>query len=180
MKEFLRKFKYLLIVLLILLIGFCLYSLAGYLVNKNYGKYNVTDKKDTVEEAKVDDNENENEEEEPTITVEPIGLEPEDSIYNYDISDLGERSIDTIKTLFSKSPVNVLDVSKVSEDENGVLTGKILFDGNITVYFDAEGGIEPYRYYSYSNMSDELIKYIGCNERYTYTDENGTKEWNLF
>lgn len=180
MKEFLRKFKYLLIVLLILLIGFCLYSFAGYLVNKNYGKYNVTDKKDTVEETKVDNNEDENEEEEPTITVEPIGLEPEDSIYNYDISDLGERSIDTVKTLFSKSPINVLDVSKVSEDENGVLTGKILFDGNITVYFEAEGGIEPYRYYSYSNMSDELIKYIGCNERYTYTDENGTKEWNLF
>lgn len=180
MKEFLRKFKYLLIVLLILLIGFCLYSLAGYLVNKNYGKYNVTGKKDTVEEAKVDDNENENEEEEPTITVEPIGLEPEDSIYNYDISDLGERSIDTVKTLFSKSPVSVLDVSKVSEDDDGVLTGKILFDGNITVYFEAVGGIEPYRYYSYSNMSDELIKYIGCNERYIYTDENGTKEWKLF
>ena len=180
MKEILRKFKYLLIVLLILLIGFCLYSFAGYLVNKNYGKYDVTDKKDTVEETKVDNNEDENEEEEPTITVEPIGLEPEDSIYNYDISDLGERSIDTIKTLFSKSPINVLDVSKVSEDENGVLTGKILFDENITVYFEAEGGIEPYRYYSYSSMSDELIKYIGCNERYTYTDENGTKEWNLF
>lgn len=180
MKEFLRKFKYLLIVLLILLIGFCLYSFAGYLVNKNYGKYNVTDKKDTVEETKVDNNEDNDEEEEPIITVEPIGLEPEDSIYNYDISDLGERSINTIKTLFSKSPINVLDVSKVSEDENGVLTGKILFDGNITVYFEAEGGIEPYRYYSYSNMSDELIKYIGCNERYTYTDENGTKEWNLF
>ena len=179
MKEILRKFKYLLIVLLILLIGFCLYSFAGYLVNKNYGKYNVTDKKDTVEDTKVN-NKDENEEEEPTITVKPIGLEPEDSIYNYDISDLGERSIDTVKTLFSKSPINVLDVSKVSEDENGVLTGKILFDGNITVYFEAEGGIEPYRYYSYSNMSDELIKYIGCNERYTYTDENGTKEWNLF
>lgn len=180
MKEFLRKFKYLLIILLILLIGFCLYSFAGYLVNKNYGKYNVTDKKDTVEETKVDNNEDNDEEEEPTITVEPIGLEPEDSIYNYDISDLGERSIDTVKTLFSKSPINVLDVSKVSEDENGVLTGKILFDENITVYFEAEGGIEPYRYYSYSNMSDELIKYIGCNERYTYTDENGTKEWDLF
>ena len=177
MKEFLRKAKYILIVLVILLIGFGLYTLAGYLVNKNYGKYTPVKKDNTVEEAKDTD---ENIEEEPTITVEPIGLEPEESIYNYNISDLGERSIDTIKILFSKSPVNVLDVSKVSEDENGVLTGKILFDGNITVYFEAEGGIEPYRYYSYSNMSDELIKYIGCNERYTYTDENGTKEWNLF
>lgn len=177
MKEFLRKIKYILIVLIILLICFGLYSLAGYLVNKNYGKYTPEKKDNTVEEAKDTD---ENIEEELTITVESIGLEPEESIYNYNISDLGERSIDTIKILFSKSPVNVLDVSKVSEDENGVLTGKILFDGNITVYFEAEGGIEPYRYYSYSNMSDELIKYIGCNERYTYTDENGTKEWNLF
>ena len=177
MKEFLRKVKYILIVLIILLIGFGLYTLAGYLVNKNYGKYTPVKKDNTVEEAKDTD---ENIEEEPTITVEPIGLEPEESIYNYDISDLGERSIDTVKTLFSKSPVSVLDVSKVSEDDDGVLTGKILFDGNITVYFEAVGGIEPYRYYSYSNMSDELIKYIGCNERYTYTDENGTKEWKLF
>lgn len=177
MKEFLRKAKYILIVLVILLIGFVLYTLAGYLVNKNYGKYTPEKKDNIVEESKDTD---ENIEEEPTITVEPIGLEPEESIYNYNISDLGERSIDTVKTLFSKSPVSVLDVSKVSEDDDGVLTGKILFDGNITVYFEAVGGIEPYRYYSYSNMSDELIKYIGCNERYTYTDENGTKEWKLF
>lgn len=176
MKEFLRKIKYILIVLIILLICFGLYTLAGYLVNKNYGKYTPEKKDNTVEEAKDTD---ENIEEEPTITVEPIGLEPEESIYNYNISDLGERSIDTVKTLFSKSPVSVLDVSKVSEDDD-VLTGKILFDGNITVYFEAVGGIEPYRYYSYSNMSDELIKYIGCNERYTYTDENGTKEWKLY
>ena len=166
MKEFFRKFKYVFIVLIIVLIGTGLFTFARYLVSKDYGGYvPVRDERDRGSSDNLESDETSN--------------DSEDSLYDLNISDEGDRSISVVKKLFSESPVSVKSVEKVSE-KDGIVTGKILFDGDIEVYFDAVGGIEPYRYYSSSKMSDDLVKYIASNERYKYTNENGKKEWSLF